>query len=82
MHLGAPAALLAFQNYSPAASTVSSSDTVWLWIALAVGVLALIAALVIARSVLAGDLGTADMQAISNAIREGAEAFQIGRAHV
>jgi K(+)-stimulated pyrophosphate-energized sodium pump len=76
MHLGAPAALLtALQNYTPAASTVSSSDTIWLWIALAVGVIALIAALVIARSVLAGDLGTPDMQAISNAIREGAEAF-------
>ncbi len=75
MHLGAPAALLAFQNYSPAASTVSSSDTVWLWIAIAIGILALIAAAVIARSVLAGDTGTADMQAISNAIREGAEAF-------
>ena len=76
MHLGAPAALLlAFQDYSPAATTVSSSDTVWLWVALGVGVLALIAALVIARSVLAGDTGTEDMQAISNAIREGAEAF-------
>ncbi|HEY4011415.1 MAG TPA: sodium/proton-translocating pyrophosphatase, partial [Acidobacteriaceae bacterium] len=76
MHLGAPAALLlAFQDYSPAATTVSSSDTIWLWIALGVGVLALVAAAVIARSVLAGDTGTADMQAISNAIREGAEAF-------
>jgi K(+)-stimulated pyrophosphate-energized sodium pump len=76
MHLGAPAALLlAFQDYSPAATTISSSDTVWLWVALAVGVLALVAALVIARSVLAGDMGTEDMQAISNAIREGAEAF-------
>jgi K(+)-stimulated pyrophosphate-energized sodium pump len=76
MHLGAPAALLlAFQDYSSAATTVSSSDTVWLWVALAVGVVALIAALVIARSVLAGDKGTEDMQAISNAIREGAEAF-------
>jgi K(+)-stimulated pyrophosphate-energized sodium pump len=76
MHLGAPAALLlAIQDNSPAATPISSSDTVWLWIALAVGVLALIAALLIARSVIAGDLGTEDMQAISNAIREGAEAF-------
>src|SRR5215469_3937130 len=76
MHLGAPAALLlALQDYSPAASTVSSSDTIWLWIALAIGVLALVAALFIARSVIAGDMGTEDMQAISNAIREGAEAF-------
>ena len=76
MHFGAPAALLlALQDYSSAATPVSSSDTLWLWIALAVGVLALLAALLIARSVLAGDLGTEDMQAISNAIREGAEAF-------
>ena len=76
MHLGAPAALLlALQDYSPAATPASSSDTLWLWIALAVGVLALVAALLIARSVIAGDLGTEDMQAISNAIREGAEAF-------
>src|SRR5579875_359477 len=75
MHLGAPAALLAIQTYYPAAPTVSSNDTIWLWIAIGIGVLALIAAAVIARSVLAGDTGTADMQAISNAIREGAEAF-------
>ncbi len=76
MHLGAPAALLlALQDYSPAATPISSSDTIWLWIALAIGVLALVAALLIARSVIAGDMGTEDMQAISNAIREGAEAF-------
>jgi K(+)-stimulated pyrophosphate-energized sodium pump len=76
MHLGAPAALLfALQDYSPAATPISSSDTIWLWIALAVGVLALLAALLIARSVIAGDTGTADMRAISDAIREGAEAF-------
>jgi K(+)-stimulated pyrophosphate-energized sodium pump len=76
MHFGAPAALLlALQDYSPAATPISSSDTVWLWIALAIGVLALVAALLIARSVIAGDMGTEDMQAISNAIREGAEAF-------
>ena len=76
MHLGAPAALLfALQDYSPAATPISSSDTIWLWIALAVGVLALLVALVIARSVIAGDTGTADMRAISDAIREGAEAF-------
>ena len=76
MHLGAPAALLlAFQDISPAATPISSSDTLWLWIALAVGVLALLAALLIARSVIAGDTGTPDMRAISDAIREGAEAF-------
>ena len=47
----------------------------WLWIALGVGVLALVAALLLATSVIAADTGTADMQVISNAIREGAEAF-------
>ena len=53
----------------------TSSDSLYLWIALAVGLLGLIAALVFARSVLASDTGTADMQRISDAIRQGAEAF-------
>ncbi len=47
----------------------------WLWIALGVGILALAAALMLARAVIAADTGTPDMQEISNAIREGAEAF-------
>src|SRR5271170_6414367 len=47
----------------------------YLWIALVVGVLALVAALMLARAVIASDTGTAEMQEISNAIREGAEAF-------
>src|SRR5271154_5960778 len=47
----------------------------YLWVALAVGVLALVAALMLARSVIASDTGTAEMRAISDAIREGAEAF-------
>jgi K(+)-stimulated pyrophosphate-energized sodium pump len=47
----------------------------FLWISLGVGVLGLIFALIMARSVLASDTGTPEMQAISNAIREGAEAF-------
>jgi K(+)-stimulated pyrophosphate-energized sodium pump len=46
-----------------------------LWIALGVGVLALFAAFVLARIVLAGDTGTPEMRNISDAIREGAEAF-------
>jgi K(+)-stimulated pyrophosphate-energized sodium pump len=54
---------------------VQSSDTIWLWIALSVGVLALVAAFILARIVLAGDTGTPDMRVISDAIREGAEAF-------
>jgi len=53
----------------------TSSDSLYLWTALAVGILGLIAALVFARSVLASDTGTADMQRISDAIRQGAEAF-------
>src|SRR6201998_1044373 len=47
----------------------------FLWIALGVGVLGLLFAFVMARSVLSSDAGTPEMQAISNAIREGAEAF-------
>ena len=55
---------------------VSGNDgRIWLWISLAVGVLALVAALMLAKAVIAADTGTADMQVISNAIREGAEAF-------
>src|ERR1700759_2504478 len=53
----------------------TGSDSLYLWVALAVGVLGLIAALVFARSVLGSDTGTADMQHISDAIRQGAEAF-------
>src|SRR6201996_1047021 len=76
MHLGAPAALLFSLQDLPASSTLSSSnDSIWLWIALGVGALALVAALVLARIVLSSDTGTAEMQSISNAIREGAEAF-------
>ncbi len=46
-----------------------------LWIAMGVGVLALVAAGLLARAVIAMDTGTAEMRAISDAIREGAEAF-------
>ncbi len=70
MHFGVPATLLLFQ--APASVP---NDAIWLWIALSVGALALVAAFVLARIVLSADTGTADMQAISNAIREGAEAF-------
>jgi K(+)-stimulated pyrophosphate-energized sodium pump len=66
MHL---AALALFQ------AVPTSSDAIWLWIALGTGVVALLAAFVLARIVLSADTGTAEMQAISNAIREGAEAF-------
>src|SRR6202522_4505828 len=64
----------------PLASGISGNDSLYLWIALAAGVLALAAALLFARSVLAADQGTADMQHIALAIREGAEAF-MGRQY-
>jgi K(+)-stimulated pyrophosphate-energized sodium pump len=69
------ASLANLQLYPTTNTPVSSSDSLWLWIAIAVGVLALIAAGLLAKMVLAGDTGTAEMQSISNAIREGAEAF-------
>ncbi|HUZ93421.1 MAG TPA: sodium-translocating pyrophosphatase [Edaphobacter sp.] len=61
----------------PASSAGISGDggAVCLWMAMAVGVLALIAAWMLARHVLCFDTGTPEMQSISNAIREGAEAF-------
>jgi K(+)-stimulated pyrophosphate-energized sodium pump len=46
-----------------------------LWIAMGVGLLALVAAALLARSVIAMDTGTVEMRSISDAIREGAEAF-------
>ena len=80
MHFGALATVFfmvqdAQAPLSTPATTVSSSDSIWLWIALGVGVLALIAAAILARAVLAGDTGTPEMRVISDAIREGAEAF-------
>ena len=61
-------------GFTPVTST-SANDSIWLWISLAVGVLALGVAGLLARSVLAADTGTAEMRVISDAIREGAEAF-------
>ncbi len=57
--------------------TVPGTDDgrMYLWIAIAVALLALGVAFVLARGVIASDAGTPEMQAISNAIREGAEAF-------
>ncbi|HEX4022471.1 MAG TPA: sodium-translocating pyrophosphatase [Acidobacteriaceae bacterium] len=66
------AAVFLWQTPTNAAST---QDQKYLWIALAVAVVALFVALLFARSVLSKDTGTPEMQAISNAIREGAEAF-------
>src|SRR5260370_7081686 len=60
-----------------AASAYNGNDggRIYLWIALGVGVLALAAAAMLARAVIASDTGTPEMRAISDAIREGAEAF-------
>ncbi|ACO33550.1 sodium-translocating pyrophosphatase [Acidobacterium capsulatum] len=54
---------------------VSAHDSNYLWISLIVGVFGLLAALLFARGVLSSDNGTAEMQKISNAIRQGAEAY-------
>jgi K(+)-stimulated pyrophosphate-energized sodium pump len=53
----------------------NSDGRLYLWIAIAVALVSLVLALLLARAVIASDSGTAEMQAISNAIREGAEAF-------
>src|ERR1700733_15071253 len=58
-----------------AGETVTGNDNLYLWIALATGVLGLVAAFFFARSVLGADSGTPEMQRISDAIRQGAEAF-------
>ncbi len=76
MHLVALAAALVQEQTAFRPGMAAGDDgRVWLWIALGTGVLALVAAWVLARSVIASDTGTVEMQAISNAIREGAEAF-------
>src|SRR6202167_2834327 len=56
-------------------TALDTSGSTFLWIAVIAGVLGLVFALFLARSVLAYDTGTPEMRAISNAIREGAEAF-------
>src|ERR1700730_14067360 len=66
---------LAVQEQVTPAYAGNDDGRIYLWIALVVGVLELGAALMLARSVIAQDTGTAEMQVISNAIREGAEAF-------
>src|SRR6201994_4774896 len=65
-------ALVLGQGSNAAADT---SGSTFLWIAILAGVLGLVFALFLARSVLAFDIGTKEMQPISNATREGGEAF-------
>jgi len=64
----------------PLSSSANGNDSIYLWIALAAGVVALAAALLFARSVISADQGTAEMQQIASAIREGAQAF-MGRQY-
>ena len=59
----------------PLSTRTADSGAAWLWGAMIVGLLALVAAGLLVRSVLAADTGTAEMRLISDAIREGAEAF-------
>src|SRR5258705_13644697 len=66
---------LAVQVAVPPANAGNDDGRLYLWIALLVGILALGAALMLARAVIASDTGTPEMRAISDAIREGAEAF-------
>ncbi len=76
MHLVSLVAVLVQEQTAIAPGTLVVDDgRPWLWIAMVTGVLALVAAALLARSVIASDNGTLEMQAISNAIREGAEAF-------
>src|SRR5271168_4625226 len=56
-------------------AALDTGGSTFLWIALIAGLLGLVFALFLARSVLAYDTGTPEMRLISNAIREGAEAF-------
>src|SRR3984885_3238350 len=67
-----PVAAAAWQAENGA---MAANDHLYLWLALGTGVIGLVAALLFARGVLSSDGGTPEMQRISNAIREGAEAF-------
>jgi K(+)-stimulated pyrophosphate-energized sodium pump len=64
-----------FTAAAPIPDSSPSDGTIYLWIAIGAGVLALVAALLFARSVLSSDDGTPEMQEIAASIREGAEAF-------
>ncbi|HEV2465045.1 MAG TPA: sodium-translocating pyrophosphatase [Acidobacteriaceae bacterium] len=71
MTVFSPVAALDWQ----AGDAAAMGGHIYLWIALISGVVGLIAAFGYARVVLAHDQGSPEMQKISNAIRQGAEAF-------
>jgi K(+)-stimulated pyrophosphate-energized sodium pump len=74
--LGLGLLAVAIQDAGPIVPAVAGDDgRTILWIAMGVGLLALVAAALLARAVISMDTGTAEMRAISDAIREGAEAF-------
>jgi K(+)-stimulated pyrophosphate-energized sodium pump len=77
MHVVVSFLALAVQEQAVGSTAYVGNDDgrMYLWVALGVGVLALVAALMLARAVIASDTGTAEMRTISDAIREGAEAF-------
>src|SRR5271170_7819842 len=77
MFVSAAPALAVLWQATPfdSGQTPDGSGNIFLWIALGVGFLSLIAAVVFARNVLANETGTPEMRMISDAIREGAEAF-------
>ena len=54
---------------------LAGADWIWLFVALAAGVIGILAGLVLVRNVLAADQGTVKMREIAKAIQEGAEAF-------
>ena len=66
--------LFGFAMWQAPLAPVADGKT-FLWLAMGVGALALIVALLFARAVIGSDKGTSEMQSIASAIREGAEAF-------
>ena len=59
-----------YQNF-----VLTSADKTWLYLALAAGVIGILAGLNLMRGVLAADQGSVKMREIAQAIQEGAEAF-------
>jgi K(+)-stimulated pyrophosphate-energized sodium pump len=77
MHAAALFVLATVQTgttYAPPAGD-ANDGRLYLWIAIGVALFSLAVAFAMVRAVIAADAGTSEMQVISNAIREGAEAF-------